>query len=102
MEHEGEGDTNCNWCTRNKAQRIGTGTRRLRNQRTRGDHPDYGIIKIGQNPEKSPGDLRRIVNQIPVKKKQQKTTGNTGVKNSKRISKSLVSKKIKLSPFSRR
>ena len=27
---------------------------RLRNQRTRGDHTNYNIIKIGQNTEKSP------------------------------------------------
>ncbi len=24
------------------------------------DHPNYSIIKIGQNTEKSPGDLRRL------------------------------------------
>ena len=28
--------------------------RRLRNQRTSGEHPNYCIIKIGQNTEKSP------------------------------------------------
>ena len=26
-----------------------------------GDHPNYWIIEIGQNTEKSPGDLRRLV-----------------------------------------
>ena len=32
------------------------------------DHQDYMIIKIGQNPEKSPGDLRRLtVTQTLVK-----------------------------------
>ena len=34
---------------------------RFRNQRTRGDHPDYSIMKIGQNTGKSPGDSRRLV-----------------------------------------
>ena len=35
------------------------------------DHPDYSIIKIGQNIEKSPGDLRKIVvTQAPVKNHQ--------------------------------
>ena len=29
--------------------------------RTRGDHPNYDTIEIGQNTEKSPGDLRRLV-----------------------------------------
>ena len=36
------------------------GTGRLENKRTSGDHPDYSIIKIGQNTEKSPEDLRRL------------------------------------------
>ena len=53
IEHEGDGDTNCNWCTRNNPQRLGKGTGRLGNKR-RGDHPDYGITK------KSPGDLRTL------------------------------------------
>ena len=26
----------------------------------RGDHPNYGIIEIGQNTEKSPEDLRKL------------------------------------------
>ena len=43
------------------------GTRRLRNQRTIRDLPDYSIIKISQNTEKSPGDLKRLaVSQTPV------------------------------------
>ena len=37
-----------------------TGTGRLGNKRTNGDHPNCSIIKIGQNTEKSPGDLRRL------------------------------------------
>ena len=49
-------------------QRLGKETGRLRNQRASRDHPDYIIIKIGQNTEKSPGDLRRhAVTQTPVK-----------------------------------
>ena len=67
MEHEGDGDTNCNCCTRNNPQRIGKGAARLGNWWTSGDHPDYSIIKIGQNIEKSPGDLKRLVTQTPVK-----------------------------------
>ena len=34
-------------------------TGRLENRRKSGDHPDYSI-KIGQNTEKSPGDLSRV------------------------------------------
>ena len=33
---------------------------RIGSRRTSGDHPDYIIIKIGQNTEKSPGDLSRL------------------------------------------
>ena len=71
MVHEGDIDTNSNRRTRDNLQRIGQGTGRLKNQRTSGDHPNYSIIKISQNTEKSPGDFRRlVVNQTPVKKHQ--------------------------------
>ena len=41
---------------------------RLGNKRISGDHPSYSIIKIGQNTEKSPEYLRRLViTQTPVK-----------------------------------
>ena len=36
---------------------IPKGIGNLGNNRTSRDHPDYNIIKIGQNIEKSPGDL---------------------------------------------
>ena len=46
--------------------RSGTGNGGLRNKRMIGDHPNYNIIKIGPNTDKSPGDLRRFpVTQIP-------------------------------------
>ena len=65
MEHEHDSDTNCNCCAWNDPQSIGKGTRRLGNKRTRGNHPDYSIVK---NTEKSPGNLRRVAaTQIPVK-----------------------------------
>ena len=67
MVHNCDGDTNCGWCTWNNPQRIGKGTGRLGNKRTSGDHPNYIIHKIGQNTEKSAGDLRRLaVTQTPV------------------------------------
>ena len=56
-KHEHDDDTDCNWSAQNNPQRLGKETRRLRNQMMSGDHPDYSIIKIGQNTEKSPGDL---------------------------------------------
>ena len=57
MQPEGNGDAHCIWCTWNNPQRIGKGTGTLGNKRINRDHPDYSIIKIGQNTEKSPGDL---------------------------------------------
>ena len=61
--------SNRKWrCTRNDPQRSGKETGSLKNQRTRNDHPDYGIPLIGQNTEKSPVELRRLsVTQTPVK-----------------------------------
>ena len=55
MAHESDGDTN-----RCSHQRIVTGTEGLEDKRSIGDHLNYRIIKIGQNTEKSPGDLRRL------------------------------------------
>ena len=60
MQHESDGDTNCNWYARYSHQRIDKETGGTGNKRTRGDHPNVIIIKIGLNIEKSPGDLRRL------------------------------------------
>ena len=35
-----------------------------------GEHPDYSIFEISQNTEKSPGDLKLVVTQTPVKNHQ--------------------------------
>ena len=60
MALESDGDTNCNWRARYSHQSIGARTGGLGNKRTSGDHPDYQIIKIGQNTKISPEDLRRL------------------------------------------
>ena len=40
----------------------------IKNSRKNQDHPNYSIVEISLNIEKSPGDLRRLaVTQIPVK-----------------------------------
>ena len=47
-------------------------------KRGSGDHPNYNIIEIGQNTEKSPGDLRRLaVSQTPIKDHQLTLMGNS-------------------------
>ena len=72
MEHESDGDTDCNWCTCYSHQRIGSITGGLENKRMSKDHYIYSIVEIGQNTEKSSGDLRRLtVTQTPVKKNYQ-------------------------------
>ena len=57
MKHESDGDTNCKWCSWYSHQRIGTRTGGLGNKRMIGDQPNYSIVGIAQNTEKSPGDL---------------------------------------------
>ena len=67
VEQEGDVDSNFSWCIWDNPQSFDKRTGRLRNKRTSRDHPDYSIIKIGQNTEKNPGDLRRFaVSQTPV------------------------------------
>ena len=67
MEHDGDGYTNCNLYAQNDGKEDG----RVGNWRTSRDHLNYSIVKIGQNTEKSPGDLRRlVVTQTPVKDHQ--------------------------------
>ena len=47
MEHESDGDTNCNWCVRYNQQSIGTGTEGLGNKRTNREDPNNSIVEIG-------------------------------------------------------
>ena len=80
-EHKNDGDTYLNWWCWYSHQRIDTGNGGLGNKRTSGDRSNYSIIKIGENTEESPGDLRRhAVAQTPVRK----PPANAGVKNSLR------------------
>ena len=61
VEHEIDDYSNFIWCSWYSYQIIGTRTGGLGNNRTGGDHPNYNIVEIGQNTEKSPEDLRRLV-----------------------------------------
>ena len=71
MKHESDVYTNHNWRPWYSHRRIIKGSRRLGKKRTRGDHPNYYIIVIGQNTEKSPEDLRRLaVTQTSLKDHQ--------------------------------
>ena len=71
VEHESDVYTNYNWCSCYSHRRIVKGTEGHGNKRTSEDHPNYSIIKIVQNTEKSPGDLWRFaVTQTSVKDHQ--------------------------------
>ena len=51
---------------------LGKGARRVGNRKTNRSDPNYCIVKIEQNTEKSPGDLRKLaVSQTPVNDYQQ-------------------------------
>ena len=67
VEYESESDSYCNWRAHYSHQGTGTWTGGLGNKRTSGDNPNYSIVEMGLNTEKSPGDLRRLsVTQTPV------------------------------------
>ena len=77
MEHESDAYTQCISVTLVTVtkyscyshQRIIKGTGGLGNNS--GDYANYNIIEIGQNTEKSPGDLRRVAfTQTSVKDHQ--------------------------------
>ena len=56
LEHESDVYMNSNWCSQYNHQRIFKGIGGLGNKMTSGDHPNYSIVEIGQNTEKSPED----------------------------------------------
>ena len=68
MEHESDGYTNKNCCSWYRHQRIVTRTGGCEDKGNREDHLNYSVIKIGQNPKKSLGVLRRLaVTQTPLR-----------------------------------
>ena len=68
VEHNDDSDTNHDWLTLNGPQRLGTRTGRVRNRKTNWGYPDYNIVEINQDTQKSFGDLGRLaITQTPVK-----------------------------------
>ena len=71
-EQKSNGDTDCKWRTWNNPWMFYEEVRRVGNRRTNRDQPNYSIVEIVQNTEKSPGDLRRLaVTYTPMKDHQQ-------------------------------
>ena len=50
MEHEGDGDINCNFRARYSQEMIGTGTERLGNKKTSGDHLTTALLRSARIP----------------------------------------------------
>ena len=46
MEHQNDGDTNCNWSTWNGSQRFGKEAGRIEKKMARGDYLHDSIFKI--------------------------------------------------------
>ena len=68
MEHGGDDDTNCYWCTWNDLQRLSKIAERVENRRTSFDHPDYSIVEVGKNTEKGMRHLKTLAFvQTPAK-----------------------------------
>ena len=44
MEHEGDSDTNSNWCTWYDPQGLNKKAGRVGNRKMSRDHPNYGIV----------------------------------------------------------
>ena len=60
------------------------GAGRDRSQRTNRGHQDYSIVEIGQNTEKSSGDLRRFaVSQNPEVRKTRYNNNNNNNNNNR-------------------
>ena len=86
MKDESDGDSKSDWCAWYNHWRMDKETGGLGNLRTSGEYLDDSIIKMGQNTEKNPGDLRRLaVTQTPVEDHQtnEKTSGNQAQQNNK-------------------
>ena len=68
IKHENDVFSNYYSCHGYTLQRINKETEELGNNRSSGDNPNYYITEIGQNTEKSLGDLRRLaVTRAPGK-----------------------------------
>ena len=71
MELKSDDCTNCDWFFWHRNKRIIKGPGGFGSWWTSVDHPHDSIIEDGQNPEKSPGNKRRLaVTQTPVKNHQ--------------------------------
>ena len=84
MGDKGDGDTNCNWCVRYNSKDLVKRNGKRGDKRTSGNYQEYSAIKICQNTEKSPGDLRKLEEIFRHLNSNGKPSAHTGGKNSLR------------------
>ena len=65
VEHESDGNTISYRSTWNGPQRLRKVTERVGNWKTNREYLNYRVAEIGQNTEKSPGDLRLAATPTP-------------------------------------
>ena len=71
MELEGDDDINWNWLAQYDPQKLGKGVETNWKSEIDWNHPNNSSTKIGQNTEKSSGNLGRLaITQTPVKDHQ--------------------------------
>ena len=77
-EHESNDAKNSNWCSMNTIRKGLVWRLGIRNRTTSRDHPNYSIIMISPDTEKSSGNLSGFA---VIQRLQLKTSVNAGVKN---------------------
>ena len=66
--YESDSNTNCNLRTCNDLQRLRKRIGKVGDRGKNKDYPDYSIVNIGKNTQKSPGDPERATDtQISIK-----------------------------------
>ena len=77
MEHEGDGDTNCNWCTWNNPQVL---VKELEDLEIRGLMETIQTITLSRSTR----ILRRVLETCCHSNSREKPSANASVKNSQR------------------
>ena len=77
LEHEGDSDTNSNWCTRNDPQRLSKKAGRVRNPKTSRYHPTTALLISARI-------LRKILESCCHLDSSERPA-NAAVKNSQRV-----------------
>ena len=61
MEYDGDDYTKWKWRFWNSCEKLRKRAGRVGNRGTNRDYPNYIIVEVDQNTEKSPGDLMKLI-----------------------------------------